>query len=85
MKQQQQQASKRVSGRKSTRYIGGGEYTGVATEALAVVVVELVDADARIAAGIADALVDVDRALRPRPAGLAHAVVAQRLSAAETL
>lgn len=53
--------------------------TGEARQALAVVVVELVDADTCVAAWVAGALVDVDRAFRPCPARLAHAVVAQRL------
>lgn len=54
--------------------------TSVAREALAVVVVELIDAYAPVSAGIADALVDVLSALWSGPARLADAEVAHRLS-----
>lgn len=53
--------------------------TGMSWQALAVIVIELIDADTAVTAGIADALIYVDRALRSCPSWLTGAIIATRL------
>lgn len=53
--------------------------TGISWQALAVIVIELIDADTAVTAGIADTLIYVDRALRSRPSWLAGAIITTRL------
>jgi hypothetical protein len=53
--------------------------TGISWQALAVIVIELIDADTAVTAGIADALIYVDRAFRSRPSWLTGAIIATRL------
>lgn len=57
----------------------GGAITGISWQALAVIAVELIDADTAVTTGIAGTLVHVDGALVPGPSWLAGAIIAARL------